>query len=59
MNHDRTFAINRLRGLALELDRGKYDGALGDGDAATGRYWATLIAERCRKMADEISESAE
>jgi hypothetical protein len=54
MNHDRAHARNRLFGLALELDRGKWDAALGDGDADTGRYWAELIAARCRTMADAI-----
>lgn len=55
MNHDSAHARNRLLGLALELDRrGKWDAALGDGDTATGRYWAELIAARCRTMADAI-----
>jgi hypothetical protein len=58
MNHDATFAINRLRGLATQLERGEHDAALGDGDDAEAAHWAAAIAARCRQMADAIESAA-
>ena len=56
MEHNSEFAINRLLGLAAQLDRGAFDHELGEGDPAAGEQWARLIAERCRQRAAAIED---
>lgn len=58
MNHDAAFAVNRLLGLAAQLERGEHDDVLDVGDAAAAAHWAAAIAARCRQMADAIESAS-
>lgn len=58
MNHDRTFAINRLRGVAAQFERGECDRDFAElGIDITDKRES--VAQRIRELADVIEGRAE
>lgn len=53
MNHDCTFARNRLAGLALQLERGQLDHEFADSEVPIAERRA-LIVRRVRELGDKI-----
>ena len=56
MNHDRTFAVTRLRNIVLSVGRGEMDGefiAAIEAGLDIEKLREAMI-ERCRWLADEI-----
>ena len=55
MNHNRTFLTNRLRGLALQFERGQLDAEFTAAEVPISDMRST-VAERIRQLADAIED---
>ena len=55
MNHNRTFAGNRLRGLALQLERGQLDHEFAESGVPVAER-RELIVRRIRQLADKSED---
>jgi hypothetical protein len=56
MNHDRTFASNRLRGIADQAARGDLDPILADVNPPLAACLRAVLAQRARQIADALDE---
>lgn len=58
-SHDREFRRNRLRGLALQIERGQVDGEFAECDAPISPLSRALMVKRIRELADTIAAGRE
>jgi len=56
MNHDRTFAQNRLRGIAEQAARGDLDPIFADADPPLAACLRAMLAQRARQLADALDK---